>query len=266
MAMVYDPVSDLFQVYQPAKVEKVELKMPSLYDEPFDISSWASRVTDEGVPVPKNNLTEDLRNPMVENSEQETYIETPNAEVNLEPTKKTITSTQQKKNALAIMNSLVKRGYQPHVAAGIVGNLMAESGLNPANYVKSDVGKPGGGLAAWRDDLFRNLQNSAKSQNIPWTNIDFQLNYLHNLLNQNNTQMNEVRDKLNKAKTPYEASEAWAYYEKYAGYNHSLASAKSWQKQNKWTDAQTQKWIKDEHAKRGGFAKEFYELWKNQKA
>jgi len=64
--------------------------MPSLYDEPFDISSWASGVTDEGVPVPKNNLTENLRNPMVENSEQEIYVETPNTEV--APTKKTITN------------------------------------------------------------------------------------------------------------------------------------------------------------------------------
>jgi hypothetical protein len=38
--------------------------------------------------------------------------------------------------------------------------------------------------------------------------------------------MNDVRNRLNNSKNPYEASEAWAYYERYAGYDGSTKTAK----------------------------------------
>jgi len=46
------------------------------------------------------------------------------------------------------MNSLITKGKKtPHEAAGIVGNLMAESNLNPNAFNKNDLGSQSGGIA-----------------------------------------------------------------------------------------------------------------------
>lgn len=256
---MYDPVIDSFQVYESAPIQEspIKLKLPL---EDVELP-WASSIVN-GNPVPKDNISElrtptdpsyqDILDRMAETHSEET---TENLNNKTTSTKKTITKKDQKNNALIIMNNLVKRGYKPHIAAGITGNLFAESGLNPGNSA-NDLGVIGGGLAAWRGDLFQNLKRNAKSNNIPWTDINFQLDYLNNLLNQNNPQMNDVRDRLSKSKNPYEASEAWAYYERYAGYDGSTKTARK----AGWSQSR----INQEHNKRGNLANEIYELWKTQ--
>lgn len=255
MAM-FNPVTDAFTYFQHFETPKPVIKFP-LDKDPLDISDWAINVTDEGEPIASPNTPEvnqnyqDYLNRMAE-SHSEEIVDNENLDNKVTSTKKTITKKDQKNNALIIMNNLIKRGYKPHIAAGITGNLFAESGLNPGNSA-NDLGTIGGGLAAWRGDLFQDLKRSAKSNNIPWTDINFQLDYLTNLLNQNNRQMNDVRNRLNNSKNPYEASEAWAYYERYAGYDGSTKTARK----AGWSQSR----INQEHSKRGNFANEIYELW-----
>lgn len=256
---MYDPVIDSFQVYESAPIPEIP-KLNLSIDGEVELP-WASSIVN-GNPVPKDNISElrtpadpnyqDILDRMAESHSTETVN---NEDLNDTSTKKAITKKDQKNNALIIMNNLVKRGYKPYIAAGITGNLFAESGLNPGNSA-NDLGVIGGGLAAWRGDLFQNLKRSAKSNNVPWTDINFQLDYLNNLLNQNNPQMNDVRDRLSKSKNPYEASEAWAYYEKYAGYDGSTKTARK----AGWSQSR----INQEHSKRGNLANEIYELWKTQ--
>lgn len=68
-----------------------------------------------------------------------------------------------------------KRGLQPHVAAGIVGNLVQESGLNP--YARGDNGLATG-VAQWHPDRFQGLKDWAKSQNRDPYALDTQLDYV----------------------------------------------------------------------------------------
>lgn len=174
------------------------------------------------------------------------------------PTTKRISKKEQQENAVYIMNNLIKRGFKPHEAAGIVGNLTVESGLNTGAYNPDDVGLPGGGLGGWRGSAFSRLKSFANSQGKSWKDIDSQIDYLVSTINE------DVRQRLGKSSDPHSASEAWAHYEKYAGYDGKLSSAKSWQKKNKWNDAQTMKWIQSQHKSRSDYAKEVYSLWKKQ--
>lgn len=249
----YNPLSNNFVIYNSPTIEPIKFESP-LLEFPIDLD-WASGISSNGSYIVKSNLPEQ------EQITQNAYFSKPEVqEIQVEEeipeekiTSRKITKKEQKQIGLAIMNNLINRGYRPHEAAGIVGNLMAESSLNPGNSA-NDLGVRGGGLAAWRGDLFTRLKQQAKNSNIPWTNIDFQIDYLHNLLSQDNTQMNDVRNRLSTSNNPREASEAWAYYEKYAGYNYDPRTARKagWSKEI----------IKQEHEKRAQFANEFYKLWK----
>lgn len=47
MALKYNPINGNFQIYEAPPIEKVELNMP-LFNNPLDISDWASSITPEG--------------------------------------------------------------------------------------------------------------------------------------------------------------------------------------------------------------------------
>jgi hypothetical protein len=66
-----------------------------------------------------------------------------------------------------------EKGVAPHIAAGIVGNLMQESGLNP--YAKGDNGQATG-VAQWHPDRFSGLQKFAGNRN-PY-DLKTQLDYV----------------------------------------------------------------------------------------
>ena len=247
--MQYDFLNDSFTTFENVETPKVTLNMP-LADNPLDISDWSDRITSNGIPIVKDNINTNKENnesKLIVNNNQEQSIknEDSNEQINL-------ISKSKKEASLQIMNGLIKRGFKPHQAAGIVGNLMAESSLNTGSINPNDLGLPAGGLAGWRGENFSKLKAFANSQGKSWKDIDSQLDFLTSSIS------SDVKDKLISSKNPHEASEAWAYYERYAGYDGTTKTAKK----AGWSQSRVDK----EHRKRSDYAKEFYELWKSQQA
>lgn len=71
---------------------------------------------------------------------------------------------------------LINRGYAPHQAAAVVGNLAQESGVRPDGVV-GDNGTAFG-VAQWRGDRFANLQHFAQQNGQDWRSLDAQLGFL----------------------------------------------------------------------------------------
>lgn len=69
-------------------------------------------------------------------------------------------------------------GYSKAATAGIMGNLEAESGMNPKSH---EVGGPGRGLAQWTygQDRFAGLVKLAKSKGKDWTDLGSQLEFIN---------------------------------------------------------------------------------------
>lgn len=103
-------------------------------------------------------------------------------------------------NAKYAFSYLQKKGLAPHVAAGIVGNLMQESGLNPT--VKGDNGQAMG-IAQWHPDRQAGLFQFAKGKN-PYA-LDTQLDYLLHEAGQRGD-----LQRLSQAKTSEEAAYLFA--------------------------------------------------------
>jgi hypothetical protein len=76
---------------------------------------------------------------------------------------------------------LTKRGYAPHQAAGIVGNLVQESGVRPVGAT-GDNGTAHG-IAQWRGPRFQALQQYAVQNGADPNQIDTQLGFLDHELN-----------------------------------------------------------------------------------
>ena len=96
-----------------------------------------------------------------------------------------ITKSDQVRNANYIMNRLMSEaGLTREQAAGIVGNIMAESSCNPSTYVKNDNGGPSGGIIGWHDDYvrgydrFTSLKKFAASKGRPWNDLQTQVDFL----------------------------------------------------------------------------------------
>jgi hypothetical protein len=85
---------------------------------------------------------------------------------------KPVNITGQAKKAY---NYYLNRGVKPNVAAGIVGNLYKESGLNPMA-----VGDKGTafGVAQWRGDRLSNLKKYASSKGRSYTDLNTQLDFI----------------------------------------------------------------------------------------
>ncbi len=83
----------------------------------------------------------------------------------------------------------LKKGYSKEAAAGIVGNLQAEStqGLNPNSKGEDDVapGIHSWGIAQWNRERWDGLQAFAKARNKPWNDFYTQLEYVDHELNTN---------------------------------------------------------------------------------
>ena len=159
-------------------------------------------------------------------------------------------NNNKQSTALYIMNSLINKGRKPHEAAGMVGNLLAESDLNPNSINENDLGNISGGIAQWRGSNFARLKAYAKSQGKSWNDLDLQIDFLNNSID------SDVLDRLSKSKDAHQASEAWAYYEKYAGYDGTTKTAKK----AKWS----QNRINEEHNKRSKYSNYVFDLWKSQ--
>ena len=159
-------------------------------------------------------------------------------------------NNNKQSTALYIMNSLINKGRRPHEAAGMVGNLLAESDLNPNSINENDLGNISGGIAQWRGSNFARLKAYAKSKGKSWNDLDLQIDFLNNSID------SDVLNRLSKSKDAHQASEAWAYYERYAGYDGTTKTAKK----AKWSQDR----VNEEHNKRSKYSNYVFDLWKSQ--
>ena len=283
MPTLYNPVSDNFITFKPSETPPLQLNFDVVKD-PINIGDWASSavysddgelqdivVKDEEIPEPsygQSNMfpgtQEDTMVVPTINTELQNNPSNQNLE--LETQQKPKMNNNQKNISSTLMNKLLDAAkkenlnLEPYMAAGILGNLMAESRFN-SNTSVNDLGLISGGLAQWRGSRLTELKNFAKSKGKPWTDIDVQVQFLiHELKNSHKG----VYNKLLTSKNAEEASEAFAQFEGYAGWDNKLSSARTLQKSKKWTDEQTEKWIAKQHSSRAQNASEIYRQWSSR--
>jgi hypothetical protein len=115
--------------------------------------------------------------------------------------------------AKSAVQFFIGRGYSPEAAAGIVGHLPIESGMNPANM--SGDGGTSGGLAQWHNERLAAMKSYAASQGKPATDFQTQLEFIDKELHGSES---ATLAKLQSARTPEEAAHAFMSYERPAGY------------------------------------------------
>lgn len=74
-----------------------------------------------------------------------------------------------------IYSGLVDRGFAPHQAAALTGNIQQESNFNPAAL---NQGEGANGLLQWRLDRWQGLQDFAAKRGTAPTDINTQLDYI----------------------------------------------------------------------------------------
>ena len=287
--MMYDPVTDSFTQYESVKPNKVIL--PTMEN-----IGYQPDITDIGIPTEDGNVImkpartqqqlispEEIFTPFEQTStdysEQEEAKESitqPTTSFNNQSDYKPQTSefngkklannrlnnTQKSFSSQLIDKLSTKLKLTDYQAAGILGNAFVESGINSKSYNGNDVGKAAGGLFGWRGPLLKSLKEFAKSRGKSWTDLDTQIDFLVYDLTKNRP---DIYNALKSSKNEVDAAKAFFSYEKFAGYDGKLSSARSWQKQNGWSDKKTMQWINDNHYNRISYAHEIYEHYKIQK-
>lgn len=81
-----------------------------------------------------------------------------------------------------VYKKLKDMGYSDNAAAGIVGNLMQESGLNP--WAIGDGGTSGG-IAQWHNERWEALKRFAEDRGEDWSDLDTQIAFLDHELRNN---------------------------------------------------------------------------------
>jgi Phage tail lysozyme len=115
---------------------------------------------------------------------------------------------------------LISQGYPPVAAAGIVGNLVQESGVNPT--VNPGDSGTAHGIAQWRGDRWSGLQNYAKQNNGSANDLNTQLGYLDYELR---NRYGDTYQKLMSARSPGDAAGAFALgYERPKGAETGIAA------------------------------------------
>jgi hypothetical protein len=123
-------------------------------------------------------------------------------------------------NSQAAYEYYVSQGLEPHQAAGIVGNLQGESGrdLNPYATNKGD-GRDGSdsiGIAQWNGTRAQALKEYAASKGVPWTDLNIQLDFLHQELKGSEK---SAYQQLLAAQTPEDAGRAMLSFERPKDWN-----------------------------------------------
>jgi hypothetical protein len=118
-------------------------------------------------------------------------------------------------NAQQAFQLLVQMGYQPHHAAGIVGNLMQEStnAVDPTSL--GDKGRAFG-IAQWRDSRRQDLHRFAAKGGMNPNSLETQVRFLDNELR---TTERPTLDAINRSSTPEEAASAFLGFERPTGYS-----------------------------------------------
>lgn len=197
----YNFLDDNFTVFENVETPKIELDFPTL-SSPIDISDWATGFSSSGTPIVKDNRPKSYM--IVNNS--------PEVQLNEETTN---TSEKRKKklngNKEIAFNFFKSKGLSDIAVAGILGNLMVESG--DENLTKTDsIGdkKLGAkqsayGLAQWRLDRKTDLKNFASKQGKPMSDFLTQLNFIWEEIN-GSQRGYKILEGLSKARTVEEAT------------------------------------------------------------
>lgn len=147
-----------------------------------------------------------IDNPLVIPTITTTPTVAPTAPTPVTNTYNTPASRGQTASSKEVINFFVNKGLPKHVAAGIAGNLMVESGFKTTPLGDNATSF---GMAQWRDPTpgkgrWTNLKNFTKTKGLDVNSTTGQLEYLWHELN------NDYRGVLSKikiAKTPEDAAE-----------------------------------------------------------
>jgi len=125
---------------------------------------------------------------------------------------------------------LIAKGWAPHQAAGIVGNLQAESGssLNTQarNAGDGSDGSDSIGLAQWNGKRARALKDFAAAQGKDWHDFDVQVDFIDHELR---TDERAAGENLARSTNAEEAAAAFAGYERPRGWSAGNArGAHNW--------------------------------------
>lgn len=221
-------LQNFFTVWKAPEDNPIYIDNPLDDNNPFDISDWATDVSPSGTPIVKQNIRQPVQpviiqnTPEIESTVQETpteqRIDTPVAEQVSTPTTTKTRSTSTKHNLLEnqkkAMDYFQNKGLKYHQAAGLVGNLMRESRLNPNARNKSSGAL---GLAQWLGSRKRRL--ISKYGNNP--TFEQQLDFIWEELNSDyRTGLNKLRS----SKTAKEAAiNAFGWYEFSVGPEGAIA-------------------------------------------
>lgn len=176
----YNFVDNNFTTYE--SVKEPEVKIPVIGDL-VDISPWASGIayssSGESVPIAKNNISTPKM--IDDNNPEQEIIQT--------SSNNQFTGKNMKGNQKVAYDFFINKGLQPHQAAGIVGNLMLESGdmsLNKTDNIGDRDKGPNGssyGIAQWRLDRRTALKNFAAKRGKPMSDLITQLEFLWDEMN-----------------------------------------------------------------------------------
>lgn len=189
--MQYNFLDDNFTTFENAETPKITLEMP-LMDDPLDISDWADGISSSGTPIVKDNLN---RGPRMINDNPEHIEVSPQQQ----ETSSLSSNKNLKGNQKIAYNFFVEKGLQPHQAAGIVGNLIGESKLNPSAVNPTSKAF---GIAQWLGNRKKKL--FAKYGDKP--TIDQQLEFVWEELN---TSEKKAFDKLLQTQSVEEATNSF---------------------------------------------------------
>lgn len=171
----YNFLNDSFTTFKNVETPKVTvLNSPITGD--LDIGDWGY-VGDNGVVYANNNMSKMI----VDNNEEVNPVIVEETPVITETSSKTNLKGDQK----LAMDFFQSKGLSAHASAGIVGNLMQESKLNP--NASGDKGTSFG-IAQWRDPQkgkgrWTNLKNFAKKNGLNEKDLTTQLEFLWHELN-----------------------------------------------------------------------------------
>lgn len=119
-------------------------------------------------------------------------------------------------NSAYALQYFTQQGWTPEQAAGIVGNLMQESGLNPT-VRPGDQGRSQG-IAQWNGQRLDALQQFAQQQNSDPRSLDTQLGFIQNELGGSESKAGNA---LRNAQTINDATSAFAGFERPRGWTSS---------------------------------------------
>lgn len=130
-------------------------------------------------------------------------------------------------NAKSAYDFFVERGWKPHQAAGIVGNLMQESGMRTTarNAGDGSDGSDSIGIAQWNSDRAARLKRFAAARGADWHDFRTQLEFVDLELR---TSEGKAGQALANAKDVREATAAIVGYERPRGSERGAENADGW--------------------------------------